>query len=164
MDILSFCKNADILLSPFISLLTFVNTYILVAGYVKDRFFTDDNFFIKVTKYGNISFYNKGKYPVTIKEVSFWADDNAEKAPKIEDLLSKEVKVSGRDKRNFHISFNTKEFAEMRKQNYTAIYLCLDIESDSGSVYDQLAYTLVDKKGVLRFCKYKLNKELNCIE
>ena len=164
MDIFSFCKNTGTLLSPLISLLTVVNTSILVAGYVKDRFFTDDNFFIKVTKYGNISFYNKGKYPVTIKEVSFWADDNAENAPKIENLLSKEVKVSGRDKRNFHISFNTKEFAEMRKQKYAAIYLCLDIESDSGSVYDQLAYTLVDKKGVLRFCKYKLNKELNCIE
>ena len=164
MDILSFCKNADILLSPLINLLTVVNTFILVFGYVKDRFFTGDKFFIKVTKSGNITFYNKGKYPVTIKEVSFWADDNAEKAPKIEDLLSKEVKVSGRDKKNFHVSFNTKEFAEMRKQKYAAIYLCLDIESDSGSVYDQLAYTFTNKKGGLRFGNSKLNKELSCIE
>ena len=151
-------------MSPLISLLTVANTSILVFGYARDRFFTDDKFFIKVTKHGNITFYNKGKYPVTIKEVSFWADDNAEIAPKIENLLSKEVKVSGRDKRNFHISFNTKEFAEMRKQNYTAIYLCLDIESDSGSVYDQLAYTFTNKKGGLRFGNSKLNKELNCIE
>ena len=151
-------------MSPLISLLTAASTFILVVGYARDRFFTDDKFFIKVTKHGNITFYNKGKYPVTIKEVSFWADDNAEIAPKIEDLLSKEVKVSGRDKRNFHISFNTKEFSEMRKQKCAAIYLCLDIESDSGSVYDQLAYTFVNKKGVLRFGKSKLNKELNCIE
>ena len=164
MDILSFCKNAGILLSTLISLLTAASTFILVAGYARDRFFTDDKFFIKVTKHGNITFYNKGKYPVTIKEVSFWADDNAEKAPKIEDLLSKEVKVSGRDKKNFHVSFNTKEFAEMRKQKYAAIYLCLDIESDSGSVYDQLAYTFTNKKGGLRFGNSKLNKELSCIE
>ena len=164
MDILSFCQNAGILLSPLISLLTAASTFILVVGYARDRFFTDDKFFIKVTKHGNITFYNKGKYPVTIKEVSFWADDNAEIAPKIENLLSKEVKVSGRDKRNFHISFNTKEFSEMRKQKYAAIYLCLDIESDSGSVYDQLAYTFVNKDGVLKFGKSKLNKELGFIE
>lgn len=151
-------------MSPLISLLTAASTFILVVGYARDRFFTDDKFFIKVTKHGNITFYNKGKYPVTIKEVSFWVDDNAEIAPKIENLLSKEVKVSGRDKKNFHVSFNTKEFSEMRKQNYTAIYLCFDIESDSGSVYDQLAYTLVNKDGVLKFGKSKLNKELGCIE
>ena len=78
MDILSFCKNTDTLLSPLISLLTAASTFILVVGYARDRFFTDDKFFIKVTKHGNITFYNKGKYPVTIKEVSFWADDNAE--------------------------------------------------------------------------------------
>ena len=163
MDLISIFKSADIFLSPIIGLLTVVNSSILVVGYAKDKFFSDDKFLIKVTKYGNITFYNKGKYPVTIKEVSFWADDNAEIAPKIENLLPNELKISGRDKRNFHISFKTKEFDGMLKQNYKTIYLCLDIVSDSGSVYDQLAYTLVNKNGPLKFGKSKLGKELSCI-
>lgn len=164
MDILSFCKNANDILSPFVGLLTAVNSFIIVVCFVKERFFTDDKFFIKVIKNGDITFYNKGKYPVVITEVAIWVEDKAEIATKIENLLENDLKIFGRDKKNFYISFNTNEFNEIRQKKYKAIYLCISIKSDSGSIYDQLVYVLSNKKGIFRFSKCKLNKDLSYIK
>lgn len=159
MDILSFFKNTNIILSPFVSLLTVVNTFILVMSVVKDKLFKDDNFCLEVTKQGNITFYNKGKYTIEITEIAIWADDGAEIAPKLENLHPEKFKIAGRDKRNFYIPLNKKEFREISSK-YNTIYLCFDIESDSGIVYQQLSYPLLNKNGSLILGKSKLNKEL----
>jgi hypothetical protein len=159
MDILSFFKNTNIILSPFVSLLTVVNTFILVMSVVKDKLFKDDNFCLEVTKQGNITFYNKGKYTIEITEIAIWADDGAEIAPKLENLHPEKFKIAGRDKRNFYIPLNKKEFREISSKYHT-IYLCFDIESDSGIVYQQLSYPLLNKNGSLILGKSKLNKEL----
>jgi hypothetical protein len=141
--------------------LTTVSTLILVAGHVRNWLFTDDRFFVNVTKYGTLRLENKGKYPIKIKEISIWADDGAEIAPKIENLVSGDInKIIGRGKRFFQISFNTKEFNQVKKANYDKVYLCFDIESESGIVYDQLSYVLLDKNGKIRTGKSKLNREL----
>lgn len=158
MDIFVICQKADIILAPLVGILTVVNSMILVFGFVMDKFLKDDKFVVKFLSDRNITFYNKGKYPVFITEIALWVDDGAETAPKLENLHSEEIKIIGRDKKCISIPLNINEIKKLSKK-YKILYLCFDIKSESGIIYEQLAHRLTEKI-IKNKCRIRLKKEL----
>lgn len=146
----------SIMLSPFIGILTVINTFMLVLGQLRNVFPGDDNFLLKIEEHGKLIFYNKGKNNIDITEISIWAETGE---PIIENLHPDAIKVFGRDKKIIRLFFETREFNEA-KEKYEKIFLCFDIKSASGENYDQLAYKLLDKNRNIKFGKTRLTKEL----
>lgn len=148
-----FCtlESIGVVLALIMSLISLVSC---LRNGLRIALFSDDNFVLKIPQNGKIIFYNNGKYDIEIKEISIWAKTGE---PVLEEL-HKEIKIAGRNKRKIFISFNSKEFISA-KEKHENLFLCFNIESDSGEDYE-LAYRMLDKNKSIRLGKVQLNKEL----
>lgn len=144
-------ESIGVVLSLIVSLVSLMTC---LRNVLRTVIFSDDNFVLKIPESGQIIFYNNGKYDVVIKEISIWEKTGE---PVLEGLY-KEIKIVGRNKRKIFISFNSEEFINAKEKHET-LFLCFNIESDSGEDYE-LAYRMLDKNKSIKLGKVQLNKEL----
>lgn len=153
---LSFFENLNIMVQPILGILTLLNAFLLTKHFIEEKTIKKDKFIVKIRD-SFIYFYNKGKYPISISEISIQIIEEQGCIHFVrENLIKNPIDINGFE--NKYIAINP-IWSQLKKEN-EQLYLCFEIASQSGRNYDSICCQLLDKNKKLIKKSRKLKKEI----
>lgn len=152
-------EKINIVCQPIVAILTITNTLLLTVLFIIRKSEENDKFEIQIRN-KEICFFNKGKYTITIQKIDIkYIESEGVYAPFYSDernIIESEIEIKGRNKKIIKFMPDWPEL----QNNKETLFLCFDINSDSGRKYDSLCCKILNRRKQQISRKRRLAKEL----